>query len=102
MAEPAMELTDILELLPHRYPILLVDRILEIEPGARVVALKQRRVPSEERLKNMLESKHQFPFRWRQSHHCPSCVDFGNCAMDARCPSRLNKRVGSPRICDGS
>ena len=40
MAEPAMELTDILELLPHRYPILLVDRILEIEPGARVVALK--------------------------------------------------------------
>ena len=40
MAEPAMVLTDILELLPHRYPILLVDRILEIEPGARVVALK--------------------------------------------------------------
>ena len=40
MAEPAMELTDILELLPHRYPILLVDRILEIESGARVVALK--------------------------------------------------------------
>ncbi|MDP6699667.1 MAG: 3-hydroxyacyl-[acyl-carrier-protein] dehydratase FabZ, partial [Candidatus Latescibacteria bacterium] len=35
-----MELTDILKLLPHRYPILLVDRILEIEPGARVVALK--------------------------------------------------------------
>ena len=40
MAEPAMELTDILEVLPHRYPILLVDRVLEIEPGARVVALK--------------------------------------------------------------
>ena len=40
MAEPAMELTDILDLLPHRYPILLVDRVLEIEPSARVVALK--------------------------------------------------------------
>ena len=30
----------ILSVLPHRYPILLVDRVLEIEPGRRVVALK--------------------------------------------------------------
>ena len=35
-----MELTDILKLLPHRYPILLVDRVLELMPGKRVVALK--------------------------------------------------------------
>ncbi|MBZ0168119.1 3-hydroxyacyl-ACP dehydratase [Candidatus Methylomirabilis lanthanidiphila] len=27
-------------MLPHRYPFLLVDRILEIEPGKRVVGLK--------------------------------------------------------------
>jgi 3-hydroxyacyl-[acyl-carrier-protein] dehydratase len=27
-------------ILPHRYPILLVDRVLEIEPGKRIVALK--------------------------------------------------------------
>ena len=26
--------------LPHRYPMLLVDRVLEIEPGRRIVALK--------------------------------------------------------------
>ena len=30
----------VLELLPHRYPFLLVDRILEWEPGKRIVGLK--------------------------------------------------------------
>jgi len=30
----------ILAMLPHRYPILLIDRILEIEVGERAVALK--------------------------------------------------------------
>jgi beta-hydroxyacyl-ACP dehydratase FabZ len=30
----------ILEVLPHRYPFLLVDRVLEIEPQKRIVALK--------------------------------------------------------------
>lgn len=28
-------------ILPHRYPFLLVDRILELEPGKSVVGLKQ-------------------------------------------------------------
>ena len=31
---------DILKILPHRYPFLLVDRILEVEPGKKVVGLK--------------------------------------------------------------
>lgn len=31
---------DILQVLPHRYPFLLVDRILEIEEGKRIVGLK--------------------------------------------------------------
>jgi 3-hydroxyacyl-[acyl-carrier-protein] dehydratase len=30
----------ILSVLPHRYPILLVDRVLEMEPGKRFVAVK--------------------------------------------------------------
>ena len=30
----------IMGVLPHRYPFLLVDRVLEIEPGKRIVALK--------------------------------------------------------------
>ena len=31
---------DIMQVLPHRYPFLLVDRILEIEEGKRIVGLK--------------------------------------------------------------
>lgn len=35
-----MDIHEILEHLPHRYPILLVDRVLEVIPGERIVALK--------------------------------------------------------------
>jgi 3-hydroxyacyl-[acyl-carrier-protein] dehydratase len=35
-----MDIHDILRHLPHRYPIILVDRVLEIEPPKRIVALK--------------------------------------------------------------
>jgi 3-hydroxyacyl-[acyl-carrier-protein] dehydratase len=35
-----MDIHQILEKLPHRYPILLVDRVLEVEPGKRIKALK--------------------------------------------------------------
>lgn len=31
---------EIMKLIPHRYPFLLVDRILELEPGERAVGLK--------------------------------------------------------------
>ena len=31
---------DIIKIIPHRYPFLLVDRIIEIELGKRVVGLK--------------------------------------------------------------
>ncbi len=36
-----LEAADIMELLPHRYPFLLVDRVVELEPGKRAVAIKQ-------------------------------------------------------------
>ena len=36
----AMQIGEILKVLPHRYPFLLVDRILELEPGKRVVGIK--------------------------------------------------------------
>jgi UDP-3-O-[3-hydroxymyristoyl] N-acetylglucosamine deacetylase/3-hydroxyacyl-[acyl-carrier-protein] dehydratase len=35
-----LEIEDIMKVLPHRYPFLLVDRILEIEDGKRIVGLK--------------------------------------------------------------
>lgn len=30
----------VMSVLPHRYPMLLIDRVLEIEPKRRIVALK--------------------------------------------------------------
>ncbi len=33
-------LEDIQNILPHRYPFLLVDRIIALEPGKRIVGLK--------------------------------------------------------------
>ncbi|HYM62831.1 MAG TPA: 3-hydroxyacyl-ACP dehydratase FabZ [Thermoanaerobaculia bacterium] len=35
-----LTINEIMKLLPHRYPMLLVDRILEIEEGKRIVGLK--------------------------------------------------------------
>jgi len=35
-----LEAADIMRVLPHRYPFLLVDRIVELEPGKRAVGLK--------------------------------------------------------------
>lgn len=35
-----MDIHKILERLPHRYPFLLVDRVLEVEKGVRIKALK--------------------------------------------------------------
>jgi 3-hydroxyacyl-[acyl-carrier-protein] dehydratase len=35
-----LEAADIMRILPHRYPFLLVDRIVELEPGKRAVGIK--------------------------------------------------------------
>lgn len=35
-----LDIIQIMEILPHRYPFLLVDKVLEVEPGQRIVALK--------------------------------------------------------------
>lgn len=35
-----MDINQIMQVLPHRYPMLLVDRILEVEPGKRCKGLK--------------------------------------------------------------
>lgn len=35
-----MEITEVLRYLPHRYPFLLVDRVLSLEPGKNIVGLK--------------------------------------------------------------
>ena len=35
-----MEIDEIMNYLPHRYPFLLVDRIVELDPGKRIVGIK--------------------------------------------------------------
>jgi len=41
-AAPALplEAADIMRIIPHRFPFLLIDRVVELEPGKRVVAVK--------------------------------------------------------------
>lgn len=38
--EGLLDINAILKVMPHRYPFLLVDRIIDIEPGNRVTAIK--------------------------------------------------------------
>jgi 3-hydroxyacyl-[acyl-carrier-protein] dehydratase len=40
MSSDRLDIAEIMRLLPHRYPFLLVDRVLECIPGQRVVAIK--------------------------------------------------------------
>jgi len=35
-----LDVRAIMQIIPHRYPFLLVDRVLELEEGKRIVALK--------------------------------------------------------------
>lgn len=35
-----MDITDIMAILPHRYPFLLIDRVIEMERKKRIVAIK--------------------------------------------------------------
>jgi 3-hydroxyacyl-[acyl-carrier-protein] dehydratase len=35
-----LEAADIMRIIPHRYPFLLLDRVIELEPGKRVVGIK--------------------------------------------------------------
>jgi 3-hydroxyacyl-[acyl-carrier-protein] dehydratase len=35
-----LEAADIMRILPHRYPFLMVDRVVELEPGKRAIGLR--------------------------------------------------------------
>ena len=38
--EKVFDIEKIMELIPHRYPFILIDRVIRFEPGKRIVALK--------------------------------------------------------------
>ncbi len=35
-----LDIKEIMNILPHRYPFLMVDRVIEMEPGKRIVGIK--------------------------------------------------------------
>ncbi len=35
-----LDIKEIMNILPHRYPFLMVDRIVEMDPGKRIVGIK--------------------------------------------------------------
>ncbi len=35
-----LDVNQIMEILPHRYPFLMVDKIVEVDPGKRIVGIK--------------------------------------------------------------
>ena len=35
-----LDINEIMAILPHRYPFLMVDKVLEVEQGKRIVAIK--------------------------------------------------------------
>ena len=38
--EKLFDIEKIMELIPHRYPFILIDRVMRFDPGKRIVALK--------------------------------------------------------------
>lgn len=36
-----LDINEIIQLLPHRYPFVLIDKVIELEPRTRIVAIKQ-------------------------------------------------------------
>jgi UDP-3-O-[3-hydroxymyristoyl] N-acetylglucosamine deacetylase/3-hydroxyacyl-[acyl-carrier-protein] dehydratase len=40
VTSPFLDIHGIMEIMPHRYPFLLIDKVLEMEPAKRVVAIK--------------------------------------------------------------
>jgi 3-hydroxyacyl-[acyl-carrier-protein] dehydratase len=40
LSEPIWDVRWVMSILPHRYPMLLIDRVLEMEPKTRIAAIK--------------------------------------------------------------
>lgn len=59
----SIDIKGIMNILPHRYPFLLVDRILELEPGVRAVGIK-----------NVTANEPQFTGHWPENPVMPGVL----------------------------
>src|SRR5699024_1602776 len=50
MKKMQLNVQEIMEIIPNRYPIMMVDKVIELEPGKKVVAIK-----------NVTYNEHFFP-----------------------------------------
>jgi 3-hydroxyacyl-[acyl-carrier-protein] dehydratase len=58
-----LDIKDILKILPHRYPFLMVDRIIELVPGERAVGIK-----------NVTANEPQFTGHWPDNPVMPGVL----------------------------
>ena len=58
-----LDIKDILKILPHRYPFLMVDRIIELVPGERAVGIK-----------NVTANEPQFTGHWPENPVMPGVL----------------------------
>lgn len=58
-----LDIKEIQKLLPHRYPFLLIDRVIELEPGKRAVAIK-----------NVTANEPQFAGHWPEDPVMPGVL----------------------------
>ena len=57
-----LDIQDILKILPHRYPMLLIDRVVDLTRKERIVAIK-----------NVSITSHFLPVTFRTSRSCRGC-----------------------------
>jgi len=58
-----LQAREIMNILPHRYPFLLVDRVIELEPGRRAVGIK-----------NVTANEPQFTGHWPDNPVMPGVL----------------------------
>ena len=56
-SQTKFDINDIIKILPHRYPFILIDRIEITEPGKRLDALKNKKF-----LQERLQKKNLLPY----------------------------------------
>ena len=83
--QPAIDISEILRYLPHRYPFLLIDRVTEIVHDERILAIKNVR----DHL--MLQYAEQFPAYGFERHmgygtavHMAALREHGPCEIHRR------------------